>query len=227
MLLSGSQGNYFALSPQNIFHGFRQSYCEIAGPNSTFLLCLIISRVLSNILCFIFPPTLETKSCQSWRFTNNVCDILLTYISPPPFILLPHFFFYLTLIEPSTFLLYIYPPWLLPFTFSSKLLSLSHFLHQLSLPTQQAGTWILQMEGPNLLVNFIQNMERMRKKQTNKWKQLSERKNNHTLPKSRINVFKVNNDAYTKIKSTVSHRIADPPVQEFMLETKPLNFPNK
>lgn len=84
------------------------------------------------------------------------------------------------------------------------------------------------MEGPNLLVNFIQNMERMRKKQTNKqMKTVSERKNNQTLPKSRINVFKVNNDAYTKIKSTVSHRIADPPVQEFMLETKPLNFPNK
>lgn len=58
-------------------------------------------------------------------------------------------------------------------------------------------------------------------------KTVSERKNNHTLPKSRINVFKVNNDAYTKIKSTVSHRITDPPVQEFMLETKPLNFPNK
>lgn len=127
MLLSGSQGNYFALSPQNIFHGFRQSYCEIAGPNSTFLLCLIISRVLSNILCFIFPPTLETKSCQSWRFTNNVCDILLTYISPPPFILLPHFFFYLTLIEPSTFLLYIFI--LLDF---SLLLSLANYSHSLT-----------------------------------------------------------------------------------------------
>lgn len=45
--------------------------------------------------------------------------------------------------------------------------------------------------------------------------------------KVEYNVFKLYNDAYTNIKSIVSHRTADPPVQELMLQTKPLNFPNK
>lgn len=104
-----------------IFHGFMHSYCGKAVLNKTFLLCLLISLLLSNTLCIDFLHT-SNKACQSLRFTNNVHAILPTY--RPSFNLYPHlpFFMLLYLIIAITLLLFIHCP-LSFLTFCSNSLS--------------------------------------------------------------------------------------------------------